>query len=199
MMAGRSVALSRSVRRVLNVPILLIAVTVVLVDDAFRSFVIPAVQVLARLRLIRRIEAAVAKLPPIGILLLFLIPLAIIEPFKVYALYLFGEGHFLSGLMMFGLAKVVGLGLAERLFAIGRDKLLSIRWFAWCHARILAVRDYVHAWLSRTRFWPQVMRIVGFVRGKAAALRRRVARLFQSRPRGRFAAARRRARHFRAA
>jgi len=196
-MAERSVALSRRLRRVLNAPLLLVAVIVVLVDDVFRVFVIPAVRALARLGLIRRIEAGVAKLPPTGILMLFLIPLAIIEPFKVYALYLFGQGRFLSGAAMFVLAKVIGLGLAERLFAIGRDKLLSIRWFAWCHARALLIRDHVHAWLARSPFWQQVIRSVGFLRGKAAALRRGVARLLRLPPKGRFAAARRRVRHYR--
>lgn len=183
-------------RRVLNAPLLIMAVVVVLLDDVFRAVVVPAVQAMARVGLIRWIEARIARLPPVGILMLFLIPLAIIEPFKIYALYLFGQGRFLSGIMMFVLAKVVGLGLAERLFAVGRDKLLSIRWFAWCHARVLLVRDQVHAWLARTQVWQQAVRVLGFVRGKAASLRRGVARLL--RPRGRFAAARRRVRHFRA-
>lgn len=197
-MADRRPSRFLSVRRILNAPLLLIAVLIVLVDDFFRAFVIPAVRALAQLGLIRRIEASIAKLPPVGILLLFLIPLAIIEPFKIYALYLFGEGRFLAGILTFMLAKVVGLGLAERLFAIGRDKLLSIRWFAWCHARALSIRDHVHAWLARTRFWPQAKRFVGFVRGRAAALRRGVARLLHLRPKGRLAAARRRVRHYRA-
>jgi len=198
-MADQTANLARKMRRVMNAPLLAIAVIVVLVDDVFRALVIPAVRALARLGLVRRIEAGIARLPPIGILLLFLIPLAVIEPFKIYALYLLGEGRFLSALLTFALAKVVGLGLAERLFAIGREKLLSIRWFAWCHARILAIRDHTHAWLARTRFWQQAIRIVGFVRGRAAALRHGLGRLLHLRSRGRFAAARRHIRHCRAA
>jgi hypothetical protein len=198
-MAGGSTALSRRLKRLLNAPLLLLSVLVVLLDDAFRALVIPAVRALARLALIRRLEARIARLSPVAILMLFVIPLAIIEPFKIYALYLFGEGHFLSAVLMFALAKVVGLGLAERLFAVGRDKLLSIRWFAWCHARALAIRDHVHAWLARTRIWQQAMRAAGFVRGGLAALRAPVARLLQPIRKRRFAAARRRVRHYRTA
>jgi len=186
-------------RRVANAPLLSLAVIVVVLDDLFRAFVIPAVRALARLRLVQRVEAGIARLPPVGILLLFLIPLAIIEPFKIYALYLLGEGRFLASLVVFAIAKIVGLGLAERLFAIGRDKLLSIRWFAWCHARILSIRDRVHAWLAQTRFWPRALRIVGVIRAKAASWRRASARFLRSRLRGRFAAARRRVRHYRIA
>lgn len=198
-MADRPLASSRPLRRVLNAPLLVVAVIAVLLDDLFRAFVVPAVRALARIGLVRRIEAGIAKLPATGILMLFLIPLAVIEPFKLYGLYLFGQGHFLSGIGMFVLAKVVGLGLAERLFAVGRDKLLSIRWFAWCHARVLRIRDHVHGWLARTEAWRQATRILAFVRLKAGALRRGAARLLRPRARGRFAAARRRVRHYRAA
>lgn len=180
-------------------PLLAAALFVVLLDDAFRTFVIPAVRALAKLALIRRVEAGIAGLPPHGILLLFLIPLAIIEPFKIYALYLIGQGRFLAAVMTFVLAKVVGLGLAERLFAIGRDKLLSIRWFAWCHARILTIRDHVHGWLERRRIWRRALRLVLALRIGLAAIRIRLGRLVGRSGRGWFAAARRRLRRHRAA
>lgn len=194
-MVHGSVASSR-LRRLLNAPLLVLAVIMVLVDDAFRAFVIPAVRALARLAPIKKIEATIAGMSPHAILMLFLIPLAIIEPFKVYALYLFGEGQFLAGVLMFFLAKVVGLGLAERLFAIGRDKLLSIRWFAWCHARILTVRDYVHARLQRMKVWHRALHVVRAVRRGLAATRRRLVHLVAHTGQGRLADARRRARHW---
>jgi hypothetical protein len=159
----------RILRRILRLPVLALAVLVVLVDDGFRALVIPAVRKLARLRIVQRVEAAVARLPAYGLLTLFLVPLAIIEPLKIYGLFLFGQGRILSGIMVFVVAKVVGLGLAERLFAIGRDKLLSIPWFATCHGWLLAVRDVVHGWLAATAVWRQAVR---FVRGVRAFLHR---------------------------
>jgi hypothetical protein len=190
---------SRGLRRLMKPPLLAAALLVVLLDDAFRTFVVPAVRALARLALIRQVEACVAGLPPHGILLLFLIPLAIIEPFKIYALYLIGQGRFLAAVMTFVLAKVVGLGLAERLFAIGRDKLLSIRWFAWCHGRILAIRDHVHGWLERRRIWRQALGFLRTIRGGLAAIRTYLGQILRRSGRGWFAAARRRLRRHRAA
>ncbi|MBZ6078179.1 hypothetical protein [Microvirga puerhi] len=159
--------MSQAFRRVANTLLLAIAVCVVVVDDIFRAFVIPAVQALARLPVMRWLEALISRLPPYGILTLFLVPLAIIEPLKVYALYLFSLGHFASGLLIFFIAKVVGLGLAERLFAIGRDKLLTIGWFAWCFAKTVAIRDRVHAWLAGTWAWQQALRFVKAARQAA--------------------------------
>src|SRR5919112_6280682 len=125
-MSQRARSLAAVPARVMRLPLLAIAVLVVLVDDAFRAVVVPAVQALARLHLVQRLEAGVAALPPYAVLALFLVPLAILEPLKIYGLFLFGEGRFIAGILVFVVAKVVGLGLAERLFAIGRGKLLSI-------------------------------------------------------------------------
>src|SRR3954464_8903381 len=117
-------------RRVLTLPLVVLATILVLVDDLFRSIVKPAAAWLAGLKPFRRLEALIAGLPPYPTLALFLIPMAIIWPIKLYALYLIGLGHVGQGMAAFVVAKVVGVGLAERLFAISRDKLLSIGWFA---------------------------------------------------------------------
>jgi hypothetical protein len=127
------------------------------------------------------LETAVARLPAYGLLTLFLVPLAIIEPLKVYGLFLFGEGRILSGIMVFVVAKVVGLGLAERLFAIGRDKLLSIPWFARCYEWLLAIRDTVHGWLAETAVWRQAVRSARRVHGVLHRVRIRIGSAFAGR------------------
>ena len=100
--------------------------------------------------------------------------------------------------MTFVVAKVVGLGLAERLFAISRDKLLSIGWFAWCYRKLVGLKDAIHAWLLATSFWPAAVRLVRRVRENLAAARRWVRSFGARASRGtlaaRFAAARRLAR-----
>jgi hypothetical protein len=193
------VCLSRGLHRLARTPLLAAAVVAVLLDDAFRAVVVPAVRAVAGLALIRRVEARIAGLPPRAILLLFVVPLAVIEPFKIYALYLVGQGRFAAAAATFVVAKVVGLGLAERLFSTGRDKLLSIRWFARCHGRILAIRDHVHGWLERRRIWRQALRLVRAIRGRLAAIRTRLGHILRRSGRGLFASARRRLRRHKAA
>ncbi|HLM38013.1 MAG TPA: hypothetical protein VK434_00290 [Microvirga sp.] len=193
------VCLSYGLHRLARTPLLATAAVAVVLDDAFRAVVIPAVRALAELAPIRRVEARIAGLPPRAILLLFLVPLAVIEPFKIYALYLVGQGRFAAAAAAFVAAKVVGLGLAERLFSIGRDKLLSIPWFAWCHARILAIRSRVHGWLERRRIWRQAVDAVRRMRRRLAAVRLALGRFARRAGRDRPAAARRLARRGRAA
>ena len=155
---------ARLVRRVLTLPLAALATLVVLFDDLFRSAVKPAVAWLARLEPVRRVEAAVSRLPPYPTLALFLVPMAVIWPIKLYALYLIGLGHVAYGTLAFVAAKVIGVGLAERLFALSRDKLLSIGWFARGYFFLIAVRDRVHLYLKGTRWWPALVRLLARAR-----------------------------------
>ena len=159
--------LARALRRLLRLPLLAGAIALVLLDDAFRVWVKPAAARLARLQLLRRLEAWIAGLPAYATLALFVVPLAVIEPLKLYALYLFGEGRWAMGLLTFVVAKVVGIGLAERLFAIGRDKLLSIGWFAALYRRAITVRDRVHALLERSEAWQSAKDLAARLRAAA--------------------------------
>ena len=158
---------ARALRRAARAPLVAGAVTLVLLDDAFRIWVRPAAAWLARLGLMRRLEAWIAGLSPYATLALFLVPLAIIEPLKLCALYLFSEGRWLMGVLTFVVAKVVGIGLAERLFAVSREKLLSIGWFAASYRRVIALRDAVHAWLERSEAWQAAKAVAARLRDAA--------------------------------
>jgi hypothetical protein len=172
------------IKRLFTLPLVVIAAVFVLFDDLFRSWVKPAAARLAQLPLWRRIESWIARLSPYATLTLFLIPVAIIEPLKIYALYLMGLGHVFAGVLTLVVAKVVGVGLAERLFAVSRDKLLSIRWFAWCFNHAVAIKNAVHVWLIQRKAWITAKRLVQ--RAKAALGRLR-AWAIHARGDGRFA------------
>src|SRR5215213_9220892 len=156
-------------RRVLTLPLVVLATILVLVDDLFRSIVKPAAAWLAGLKPFRRLEALIAGLPPYPTLALFLIPMAVIWPIKLYALYLIGLGHVGEGAAAFVVAKIVGVGLAERLFAISRDKLLSIGWFAKAFYAVIRIR--VHLYLKRTVWWPALVAFLARARGGWRTLR----------------------------
>jgi len=59
-----------------------------------------------------------------------MVPVALVEPFKIVALFVAGKGHWFSGTAMMCLAYAVSLLLIERLFRIVRPKLLMLSWFA---------------------------------------------------------------------
>src|SRR5687768_11360164 len=61
---------------------------------------------LARLPLWARLERAVQALPPWGALLVFLVPVLMLLPLKLLALFLLGRGHATSALLLLVGAKL---------------------------------------------------------------------------------------------
>jgi hypothetical protein len=127
------------------------------------------------------------RLPPYPTLFVFLIPIVILEPMKIVALWLFARHQFLLGLATYIGADVVRLALVAFLFKACRDKLLSIGWFAWCytwfvwghewaHRQVAPVVAAVRAWLQRAGLiggergmWTRVRALWRYCRSRAAA------------------------------
>ena len=120
----------------------------------------------------------IARLPAPVALLLFIIPVLIILPFKLAGLWLMGHGRVVSGVAVFVAAKFAGVGAAAFIFDVARDKLLGMAWFAQLYCWIVAWRDWAHALLA-----PYKARIHAFL----APLKARLAAVFAGTGRSRFA------------
>jgi hypothetical protein len=86
----------------------------------------------------------VAWLPAPVVLLVFLIPLGVIEPFKFLGLWLIARHHLCFGLLAFFAAKLVGLGVMAFLFEVTRAKLLSMGWFEAFFNWMMWLRQWAH-------------------------------------------------------
>lgn len=128
-----------------------------------------AMQILARLPLVRQIEAGIRRAPPWLALALFGIPVLCLLPFKFAGLWLFARGDYLLGGSVFLLAKLVGTAVVAWIFALTRTSLLQLAWFARLHAGFIAWRQRIFTRIQRTRVW----RLVGLLRRR---LRRAVRR-----------------------
>jgi len=82
-----------------------------------------------------RLRGCVAQLGPYQSLALLLVPLILIEPLKVLALIIAGEGHWLTGTGVLVGAYAISLLFIERLFRIVKPKLMTLAWFANMWAR----------------------------------------------------------------
>ncbi len=76
------------------------------------------------------LESQIAKLPPYAALVAFLIPAAVLLPFKLAAFWLIAHGHSIIGMQVFIVAKLAGTALLARIFALTKPALMSISWFA---------------------------------------------------------------------
>jgi len=92
----------------------------------------------------RRIQ----KLGPYQSMALLLVPVTLVEPLKIVALFVAGEGHWLTGTGMLVGAYAVSLLFVERLFRVVKPKLLTLSWFAKLWTRLVALRNKVIPWSS---------------------------------------------------
>ena len=118
---------------------------------------------------VRWCEARIAGLPPYAALVAFLIPVAILVPFKLVALWLIARGHALLGLEVFIVAKIVGTALVARIFTLSRPALLTIGWFARLHAAFTAWRDRLYAYVKSLPAWQAARAWIATVRGTLRA------------------------------
>lgn len=161
--------------RIFKPLVYILAAIYFLVDAAIWTFAKPVIRWLADHWIFNSLRKWVMSLGPYPTLALFVVPLLILEPAKPIAAYLTATGHVFSGLAVLGVAEILKLVLVERLFSISRDKLLSIRWFAWCYDKVQTVRN----WITSLGAWR-------LVRSVALNVKRAVRRyVIQHRPRAR--------------
>jgi hypothetical protein len=115
---------------------------------------------LARLRVWARVEAALRALPPWGAVLAFFLPMLLLLPVKLFGLFLLGEGHALSALLLLLAAKLVGTAILAWLFQLVEPALMRIPWFARYYPRWKLWKDSVLNSVRDSRGW-RSMRVLG--------------------------------------
>jgi hypothetical protein len=82
-------------------------------------------------------------LGPYPSLVLLLVPVSLVEPLKLVAIAVAGKGHWLSGTAIILIAYAGSLLVVERLFAIVKPKLMTLRWFARLWNWFVALRSRI--------------------------------------------------------
>jgi len=124
--------------------VFLLAAIYFLVDVVFWTVAKP-VSRLADRRVFDGLRTWIVSLQPYPTLALFVVPVIVLEPIKPVAAYLAATGHIAGGLTVLVVGEVLKLVFIERLFRIGRDKLMSIRAFAWCYDKFRRARQWVES------------------------------------------------------
>ena len=103
---------------------------------------------IASLRVIHRLEAWIVGLPPYAMMAVFLLPMTILIPFKIAAVYWMTRGYYLASLLTILAAKVLGTAVVARMYVVCKPQLMTIVWFKWLHDRLIEVRRRLHAALE---------------------------------------------------
>jgi hypothetical protein len=104
-----------------------------------------------------KLAAFIERLPPAATLVVFVIPILVLLPFKILGVWLLAHGHWLGALAVLAMVKVVSLGVTAFIFDLTRPKLLQMDWFrhfyewvmrgiAWAHALIDPIKRRLKMW-----------------------------------------------------
>jgi hypothetical protein len=145
---------------------LILLAIVFLIEAWLWSHLEPIVEsIVARIPL-RRVKARIAqgirKLPPFATLIVFIVPAALLFPFKLLGLWLLAHKYWVAASAVLALAKLVGLAVTAFVFEATKPKLLQMAWFRWLYEHVLAwldwARDLVAPIRRRIKRWLRVFR-----------------------------------------
>ena len=127
-----------------------------------------AFALIARLPVIRQIEAGLKRLPPRWAFVVLLLPSLLILPIKLLAVWLVAQGRVAFGVAVIIMAKLFGTALLAWLFQLIQPALMQLPWFARLYARWAAWKAELLAWVRGSAAWRT-----------ARAIKLRVKRLFR--------------------
>jgi hypothetical protein len=141
------------VKRIFSPVIFIFAVAYFAVDAAFSYVAKPLADWLGRLRPFSSIRAWIVSLNRYSALALFAVPVLVLEPVKPVAAYFMATGHLAFGLGSLVGAEILKLTIVERLFQLNRNKLMSIRAFAWGYG----YWRQVMGWVESSEAWQAIL------------------------------------------
>ena len=146
----------RRVAKTVKPVVIAFAVLYFVIDALFFALIKPFATWLSGLRIFTCVGSWVRSLGPYSTLALFVIPLVVLEPIKPVGLYLIATGKVSDGTLVIGVGEVLKITIVERLFQVGRDKLMMIPAFARSYEFVMSWRAY----LATLAIWQAMLRWV---------------------------------------
>lgn len=156
--------LLKALLRLLLKPALYLAALFTLLEEWLWDHLKALAAAIGRLPVLRQIEAGLRRAPPWLALLLLLTPGVVLFPAKLGGLWLISHGRILLGGTVFLLAKLTGMAMLSRLYALLRPALVQLRLFCVVERWVLDLVAWAHAWLNAqqvylaARHWLRLMK-----------------------------------------
>jgi hypothetical protein len=100
----------------------------------------------------------------------FLIPLIIVTPFNLLAIFLLTHGAIIQGILLEIAVKLVGTLLIARIFRLVKTALLTFNWFAKIYTTISGILRWAHDTIKNTAIYQQSIKLKAAIKIKVAAL-----------------------------
>lgn len=99
------------------------------------------------------LSSFVEKLSPPMTLGIFLVPVIVLFPLKLVAVWMMAHHNWLGACAVLAAGKLVGVGVAAFIFDVTRPKLMQMRWFAGVYNAVLRLRGWARTKIAPVRVW----------------------------------------------
>lgn len=120
---------------------------------------------------LKKFDVWLTNAAPIPALFAFFIPLIIITPFNLLALFLLAHGAIIQGVLLEIIIKLIGTLLIARVFRLTKPALLTFHWFASLYRTITRILTWAHELVRQTAIYQLISTLKKAIKTQIAAWR----------------------------
>jgi len=117
--------------------LILVMIFIIFEELIWEGVAKPIYEAIHSLKILQKIEAKLQDINAYVILVIFVVLLATVETFGIYAGMLFMSGQVLLGLALY-ISKIPIAAFTFWLFRVSEDKLMQFEWFKWLYEKMMA-------------------------------------------------------------
>ena len=102
-------------------------------------------------RIKRGAQSVINRLPAIFAVLLFGVPVVVMELGSFFSVVAIALGHVILGSICYGTLKLLGVSLIAVIYDLTQQKLMSLRWFVWLHGKFERLHHAAHEFVAPYR------------------------------------------------
>lgn len=115
---------------------------------------------------LKRFDAWLASLSPVSALFAFFIPLIIVTPFNLLAIFLLTHGALIQGIVLELIIKLIGTLLIARVFRLTKPALLTFSWLLGIYNTITRLLTWAHDIIHQTAIYQLITRLKTAIKAK---------------------------------
>jgi len=132
--------------------LILVMIFIIFEELIWEGIAKPIYEAIHSLKILQKVEAKLQHINAYVILVIFVVLLATVETFGIYAGMLFVSGQVLLGLALY-ISKIPIAAFTFWLFRVTEDKLMQFGWFKWLYEKMMAGI----AWLKSRKMYVETM------------------------------------------
>ena len=147
---------------------LFVLALVVIFEEWLWEILAFAGQRLSTLLRLEKFDEWLVHAKPKQALMAFLLPLVIITPFNLFALFLLAHGAIIQGLLLEIAIKLSGTLLIARIFHLVKPALLTYAWLNYLYQKITRLLNWARYLITNTTFYRLSLKIKASIKLKIA-------------------------------